>query len=334
MSAPITERARAGAGTAIPAQRGRRGGAKAGQAGSQRTARNPRRAGWGDQAGSPGATAQRSTGTQKAYARREERLRRVAGGAPARSAGTGRAQFVLLVMGLLLTGLVATLWLSTAAAADSYRLQDARVAARELSAQSERLHREVASMESAPELARRASALGMVPVQDPARLVVRPDGSVTVVGVPMPATAKAPPVPAAPPPAAGPAPADATSQTPADQESAVPAAGAPATGADADQGTGAAAASTGTGQEGAGEDGNGAGTAGAAGGAAAGNAPAIGDAATTGDTASGSAASEGAAASGRTAGTGRDANAGGTADRSGAAPTTGSGRGRTESGAG
>ena len=117
-------------------------------------------------------------------------------------------------MGLLGTGLVATLWLSTAAAADSYRLQDARVAARMLSSQSERLHREVASMESAPELARRAAGIGMVPVQDPARLVVAPDGSVGVVGVPLPAVAKAPPVPPAPrQPAPAAAPADAASQT-------------------------------------------------------------------------------------------------------------------------
>ena len=51
----------------------------------------------------------------------------------ARPRPAGRAQFVLLVMVLLVGGLVATLWLSTAAAADSYRLQDARAEARTLS---------------------------------------------------------------------------------------------------------------------------------------------------------------------------------------------------------
>ncbi|SDE64141.1 hypothetical protein [Pseudonocardia oroxyli] len=149
-------------------------------------------------------------GAQKAYARRDERVRRAA---PKRAVpkkatqvGTGRAQFVLLIMGLFATGLVLTLWLSTAAAADSYALQQARTDARTLTEQSERLHREVAAMESTPALAQRAADLGMVPVQDPARLVVAPDGGVTVVGEPRAAVGHAP-VPAAnpmPAPDAGP----------------------------------------------------------------------------------------------------------------------------------
>ena len=245
MSAPVTEHARATARAAtrtapIPAQRG-----------VPTTA--PRR---GDGAPAP----QRSTGTssqksaRKAYARRDDRLRRLVGGRPARTAApAGRAQFVLLIMVLLVVGLVATLWLSTAAAADSYRLQDARGEARTLTEQSERLHREVAAMASAPELARRASELGMIPVQDPARLVVAPDGRVTVVGKPLaaappapapaPAGAPVPPVAAgqpAPDPAAGAAqngtaPAD---QAPADQ---APADQAPADQAPADQAAGQAA---------------------------------------------------------------------------------------------
>ena len=184
MSAPVTERARTRARTvAIPAQRGA----------SPREARRPV---------SLGGSA------QKAYAKRDDRLRRLVGGPrQARTAASaGRAQFVLLVMVLLAVGLVATLWLSTAAAADSYRLQDARAAAQALTAQSERLHREVAAMNSAPALAQRAAQLGMVPVEDPARLVVAPDGTVTVVGRPKAVTAPAPPVPPAAP-APGPAPA-------------------------------------------------------------------------------------------------------------------------------
>jgi outer membrane biosynthesis protein TonB len=238
MSVPVTERPRVSAAT-IPAQRARRGrGGSVAQKAAEQSARKAPTArtpaarsatGWG----AATVVQQRPTGTQKAYARRDERLRRLAGGPAVRGATSGRAQFVLLVMVLLGVGLVATLWLSTAAAADSYRLQDARAAARLLSSQSERLHREVASMESAPELARRASGIGMVAVQDPARLVVAPDGTVTVVGVPMPAKASAPPVPAAPRPAQQPAsqpgpasaPADATSQTPTDQEAPVPVAG-------------------------------------------------------------------------------------------------------------
>ena len=85
----------------------------------------------------------------------------------ARAVAPGRAQFVLTVMVLLGIGLVATLWLSTAAAADSYRLQDARGAARDLSERSERLHRDVAALQSPPALAQRATELGMVPAKDP-----------------------------------------------------------------------------------------------------------------------------------------------------------------------
>src|SRR6185369_14602720 len=103
----------------------------------------------------------------------------------------------LTVMVLLGIGLVATLWLSTAAAADSYRLQDARAEARDLSERSARLHRDVAALQSPPALAQRATELGMVPAKDPARLVVAPDGTSTVVGEPT--AAVAPPAAAAPP---------------------------------------------------------------------------------------------------------------------------------------
>ncbi|MCE0768604.1 hypothetical protein LWC35_37785 [Pseudonocardia kujensis] len=169
-----------------------------------------------------------SGAAEAAYARRDQRTRRLVG--TPRRAGQkvttgGRAQFVLLIMALLATALVLTLWLSTAAAADSYTLQDARTAARDLTEQSERLHREVAAMESAPALAQRATELGMVPVQDPARLVVGPDGAVTVVGEPSAATRPAPPVapvaaapadaarPAAPAAPANPMPAQAPAQS-------------------------------------------------------------------------------------------------------------------------
>jgi len=128
---------------------------------------------------------------EPAAAARTERRTRPA----VRTVPAGRAPFVLTVMALLGVGLVATLWLSTAAAADSYRLQDARTAARELSERSERLHREVAALQSPPALAQRAAQLGMVPAKDPARLVVAADGAVRVVGDPTPAVA--PPVVAA-----------------------------------------------------------------------------------------------------------------------------------------
>jgi len=113
---------------------------------------------------------------------------------------------VVLVMVLLGMALVATLWLSTAAAADSYRLQEAQTQARDLSERAEALGQRVATLETAPKLARRARDLGMVPTGEPARLVVLPDGTVALIGEPVPAAAPAPP---APPPAPPPPPVDA-----------------------------------------------------------------------------------------------------------------------------
>jgi hypothetical protein len=104
----------------------------------------------------------------------------------------------MLVMGLLAAGVVTTLWLSTQAIADSYRLDQAKKAATELAEQAEVLQREVAGLESASTLADMARRLGMIPAGDPARLIVGPDGKVSVVGEPKPVTPPAPPPPATP----------------------------------------------------------------------------------------------------------------------------------------
>ncbi|WFG42224.1 septum formation initiator [Pseudonocardia alni] len=124
---------------------------------------------------------------------------------------TGRAKFVLVVMVLLVSGLIATLWLSTAAAADSYALQAARERTASLTEQSEALRKEVTVLQSPGSLADRAAAQGMVRVTDPARLVVAPDGRVDVVGEPSAAVAAAPP---APPAADAPAPPAQQAQQP------------------------------------------------------------------------------------------------------------------------
>jgi hypothetical protein len=150
--------------------------------------------------------------------RRDVRPARPVARTRARVVAPGRAQFVLTIMVLLGIGLIATLWLSTGAAVDSYRLQDARAAARDLSERTEQLHRDVAALQSAPALAQRAAALGMVPAKDPARLVVAPDGAVQLVGDPQPAVA---PALVVPPPAglAGTVPAPANppaNEAPAD----------------------------------------------------------------------------------------------------------------------
>ena len=132
---------------------------------------------------------------------------------------------------LLASGLVATLWLSTAAAADSYRLENARNGARDLSEQAERLRRDVEAMQSAPSVAAGAARIGMVPGGTPAVLLVRPDGSTQLVGTPT-AAAAAPPAPVGPsaPAAVGATPsAAAATPTAATPTAATPTAGSPAT---------------------------------------------------------------------------------------------------------
>lgn len=138
----------------------------------------------------------RSAAAQRGYARKAQRLAARAG---VRTRTARRAPFVLLVMALLATGLITSLWLSTAATGDSYRLDDARREARDLTERAELLRQDVAAMQTAPELAQRAIDLGMVQAGEPARLVQHPDGSVEVIGKPAPATAPAPVQPPADP---------------------------------------------------------------------------------------------------------------------------------------
>ncbi|WP_130346240.1 septum formation initiator [Herbihabitans rhizosphaerae] len=143
----------------------------------------------------------RSAAAERAYAKRAQRM----GEAPAvkakaetRRAGS-KVPFVVLIMGLLAVGVVSTLWLSTQAVADSYRLDQAKTAATNLAERAERLRREVAQLDSAQALSERAKAQGMIPANDPARMVVRPDGSISVVGDAKPVRPAPPPPPPAPP---------------------------------------------------------------------------------------------------------------------------------------
>jgi hypothetical protein len=182
----------------------------------QPSTRTPRRS-----AGAP-APRDANGAIGRAYARRAVREKRLNGDPD--DASAGRSQFVLLIMVLLGVGLVASLWLSTTAAADSYRLDSARQATRDLSERSESLRTEIASMQSAPALAQAASRMGMVQVSDVARLVAQPDGRVAVVGVPKAAVAPAPPAPVVVPPVPGQPtpgqPGQPTDQQTADQQAA------------------------------------------------------------------------------------------------------------------
>lgn len=151
----------------------------------------------------------KSGAAQRAYARRRNReggveLPGARRGRRSESISRGRMSFVATIIALLGCGLALTLLLTTRATEDSYQLGDQRRANQKLSDERDALQREVAAADSAPELAQRAAELGMIPAKDPARLIIAPDGQVTVVGNPQPAQgAPAPPLnttPAAAPP--------------------------------------------------------------------------------------------------------------------------------------
>jgi len=155
--------------------------------------------------------ARRTSAAERAYARRAQRVegRRRPAERPEkvrrfRVLPRSRASFVLTVMVLLAAGVATTLWLSTQAIADSYRLEQLREENSNLAEQSELLQQDVATADSPSSLAARAKALGMVPAGEPAHLVQNPDGSITVVGTPEKVTPPPPPPPPstpAPPPA-------------------------------------------------------------------------------------------------------------------------------------
>ncbi|WP_278265549.1 hypothetical protein [Nocardia sp. AG03] len=153
----------------------------------------------------PGRTARRveaadrvkSGAAQRAYARKRTRAQLLDGIELPERASTmaGRIPFVAAIIGLLGCGLALTLLLTTRAAEDSYQLGDARAVNRKLADERAALEREVAAADSAPVLAARAREQGMIPAKDPARLVLGPDGEITVIGTPSPAQgAPAPPL--------------------------------------------------------------------------------------------------------------------------------------------
>ncbi|WP_197319272.1 septum formation initiator family protein [Saccharomonospora sp. NB11] len=136
----------------------------------------------------------RSGAGQRAYARRSERAAPATTRPRATRRGLqnwpkSRATFVVVLMALMVCGVATSLWLSTQAIADSYRLDRLKERNAQLVERAEQLRREVGQLQSPVSLAERAEGLGMVPAGNPARLVVRDDGSVSVVGEPVEATA-------------------------------------------------------------------------------------------------------------------------------------------------
>lgn len=142
----------------------------------------------------------RTAAAQRAYARRAQRegrpvVRRVEDDVDL-DHGSGRASFAVLIIVVLTVGVAATLWLSTQAIADSYRLDEVKQEADRLAERAADLQREVTEKESAASLAERAKAMGMIPAGDPARLIVQEDGTVVLVGEPTPVQPPAPTPPA------------------------------------------------------------------------------------------------------------------------------------------
>ncbi|HEY4018091.1 MAG TPA: septum formation initiator [Pseudonocardiaceae bacterium] len=145
-------------------------------------------------------THNRSAAAERAYARRAGRA---PGSRPKgtqarperKSTSASRVSFVVLVMGLLVVGVVATLWLSTQSTADSVKLAQAQQNTQNLAAKVQLLQQQIAQGQSPAQIAKLAQQLGMVPANNLAHIVVGPNGQITVVGTPSPATAPAPPPP-------------------------------------------------------------------------------------------------------------------------------------------
>lgn len=124
---------------------------------------------------------------------------------PRASAATGdrapgarapRVPFALLVTAMVLGGMALLLALNTASAANELARHDLAVRDDQISASVQELRDDVAASAAPANLARAAQALGMVPAQDPAFLVIGPDGKVRVLGQAQAVTAAPLPLPA------------------------------------------------------------------------------------------------------------------------------------------
>jgi len=107
---------------------------------------------------------------------------------------------VVLVM-MLVGGLCSLLALNTASAAQELELGALTEANANASDTEQQLLRDLATAQAPAALASAAAGLGLVPNPNPAFLKINPDGSVSVLGVPTPASA---PPPLLPPPSTAP----------------------------------------------------------------------------------------------------------------------------------
>ncbi|MDG3013444.1 hypothetical protein [Speluncibacter jeojiensis] len=147
---------------------------------------------------------------------------------------------MVLVIALLTVGMGLTLWLTTTSAEQSYELSAQNATNQNLQEKKATLEKAVAAGNSAPVLAQKAAALGMVPTMNVARIVVGADGVARVEGKPAAATGPAAPalnrpagsapivIQPAPVPGRPAAPAPGPTGLPLAVAPAAPAAGAPA----------------------------------------------------------------------------------------------------------
>ncbi|MBN0971597.1 MULTISPECIES: hypothetical protein [Gordonia] len=146
--------------------------------------------------------ATRSRAAQRALDRRHRRSAAGRATPPRRTGGglsmTGvslrerlqHTPFVVPVIALLVLGLGLSLWLSTKAAQDSYKLGIERTQNQSLIDQRDALKRTYESGNSAPELSDKAARLGMIPADNPARMIVDDPRRPRVVGKPEPASGR------------------------------------------------------------------------------------------------------------------------------------------------
>jgi hypothetical protein len=106
---------------------------------------------------------------------------------PSRDAHERRAPFALLLIAMLVGTSLALLFLNTAIAVDSLKATQLRAANAELAQDVQRLQQRVVSGGTPAALAAAASETGLVPSGAAAYLVVGPDGSSALRGIPVPA---------------------------------------------------------------------------------------------------------------------------------------------------
>ena len=129
-----------------------------------------------------GERASRSALAQRAIDRRSRRIARGGDAAASRTGRVRRIPFVVPIVIVLVAGLGLSLWLSTKAAQDSYRLGVARNENQSLSDRVDTLKQTFESGDSATALSDKAGKLGMIPSDNPPRMIVEGNGTRRVVG--------------------------------------------------------------------------------------------------------------------------------------------------------